>query len=523
MAQNTANSEIVCNLLIVPPFLPIGSATRVFLPHAIELQDRAFYGCAALQQIVAPHLRHVGPAALMFCKLLEWTFLRKVLTLGHHACAHAGQGGDVWLDSCTTIGAQAFAGANVGAMHAPAAYAVGTAAFKTSTVISLHLGASHQIPPECAAECAALREVACPIASTIGHNAFADCLALEYVECLPQNFVTTRAFLNCRRLTAFDFTACTRIEFEAFAGSGIASVDSMAIQTVGKHAFSKCSQLRSVFLPACSAIRARAFEKSGVQLVQAANIETIGHAAFSRCAALTLDLGQKPGVTIDIGPYAFSNAAISCILCCRTTTIRVAAFLLATIETFSITGVTVVENAAFYGARINSVVSFPMLQTVAYGAFYNAILEQSLELQTVSRIGEVAFAYATAKAVYIGGPAYINTAAFKRAKIDDIIMPYTSQSGPNAFEDLSTLRISSCIQEVVGRSAILWLRSGRRRRAVKVPNFNIAVRIATCIALCLRKRGLHADAVAHVLFLTPVSRFASCNTARYDILPSLSQ
>ena len=508
-------AEVVSLEVTIPAFFSIGNATRVLLPNAIELQDQAFYGCSQLTNVVAPKLRHVGSAAFMFCRSIDWSVLKVVLTLGPQACAHAGGGGDVWLPECVSIGDRAFAGARVGALHAPAAYVIGPGAFKGSSVVALHLGMASRIPVSCAAECGGLREVSCPKATSMCESAFADCIAVQHVECPPQRSIAPRAFYNCRRLCNFDLSVCSMIGFEAFAGSGIHAVHSVVVAIVGKQAFSKCTSLASVILPTCTEIMDRAFDRSGVELVQVKRLEKVGHGAFWNCSGLTVDFGIHPGNTLTIGPYAFANSNIECIVCGRPTTLGSAAFLQAHIKLLSLPNLTRIANASFYGATVVDPLVFPNLDVVEYGAFYSATLASGITLPGATAVGETAFAHTNTPNIHVGKCEYVGAQAFRHAAVDDLVLPACTRAGDGAFAGMSALRITAMIHTIAGTCPLFWLRSRGEVRAVKVPSIRVATNVAVCITLCLQAAGIPADIVAHTLFLTPSERFTACNTAAY--------
>lgn len=516
-ANAHAMTELVCLDASIPAFFPLGSATRLVLPNAIELQDQALYGCTHLAEIVAPKLRHVGSAAFMFCRALDWTVLKTVQTLGSQSCCYAGGGGDVWLPNCVSIGEEAFCGARLGALHAPATHLVGPAAFKGSTVIALHLASINRIPAAFAAECGMLREVACPRVTVICERAFADCILLQHVECPPQRVIPARTFFNCRQLRDFDLSVCSRIEFEAFAGSGIIKAQSIVVAVIGKHAFCKCTNLTSVIMPGCIEIKERAFDRSGVQLFQATSLTKIGHGAFWNCVSgITVDLGVlDTGSFLAIAPYAFASCNIECIVCGRPTTIGSAAFLHARVRLLSIPRLTKIGNATFYGITAIDPIIFPELERIEYGAFYNATLASSLNLATATTVAETAFAYINTPGVYVGKCRQVGAQAFMHAAIDDLVLPACTHAKPDAFVGMSALRISAPLRQLEGTCPLLWLRSGGKSRSVRVPSICVATKIAVCMTLCLRAAGLPPDLVAHILFHTPADRFTACHTALY--------
>jgi hypothetical protein len=500
----------VFTAISVPPFFDIGAAEEVYLPFAVEIGDRAFYNNTTLRRVIAPNLRSVGRKAFMHCGALDLNGLSGAAFFGPFACAYAGTGCDLDLGNCIYAGDYAFLGATVTSIIAPNIQDVGQGVFAASTVRRLSLQQTASVGNGFAMQCTHLVECEAPKASHIGIGAFSDCIALESVFLGSVAVITTRAFCNCAKLTSVDFRSVFSIDNDAFSGSGIASVYAPMAYNVGNRAFAYCRQLHTVALPACRVIGTRAFEQSGLSEINAELIHRIGRSAFSNCNGLSADFGVLGSGHIEIGPSAFAGAKIDCIICSRRLSIGKRAFAQSVITVLSLPFTVELQNEAFLEATIYTDVRMHSLPVIGTAAFKGARLRNVL-LSYTGSMQPSAFAYCSASTICVGS-SLLPLAAFAASQIECLILPRAWNVECDTFDQSTIGRLTSDFRRV-SSGPIFTFRYNGRVRTVRVISTKVFWRVLSAIVLTLQKCGLHSDAIRAVLWATPDQRFISCNTA----------
>lgn len=495
---------------IISPFLDIGAAEEVYLPFAIEIGDRAFYNNPKLKRVVAPKLRSVGRKAFMHCKSFDLNGLSNATFFGPFACAYAGTGGDLDLINCVYAGDYAFLGVAAASIIAPKIQDVGQGVFAASTVRRLCLHNTASVGNGFAMQCVQLVECEAPNATHVGIGAFSDCIALESVFFGSVAVITTRAFCNCAKLHSFDFKTVFTIDSDAFSGSGIASVYAAMAYNVGSRAFAFCHQLHTVALPACRIIGTRAFEHSGLSVINAEHLHRIGRSAFIQCNGLSADFGVIGSGHLDIGPAAFAGAKLDCVICSRRVSIGKRAFAQSVITVLSLPFTVDLQNEAFMEATIFTDVRMHSLPVIGSAAFKGARLRNVLLSYTGSMLPS-AFAYCTASTVCVGS-SLIPLSAFAAAEIDCLILPRAWSIERNTFEQSTINRLTSDFRRVPNGPEFTFRYNGHAR-VVRVISTRAFWRVVAAIVLSLKKCGLHPDAIRAVLWAIPDQRYISCNTA----------
>ena len=149
-----------------------------------------------------------------------------------------------------------------------------------------------------------LSSVSCPVATTIGDNAFRYCKALETVSFPVTTTIGENAFRYCDALTTVSFPVVTTIGGYAFGYCDVlATVSFPEVTTIGSCAFEDCDALTAVDFPMATNIGSSAFGGCiALETVSFPMVTTIGGDAFSSC--IQLKEASFPALT-SMGSEAF--------------------------------------------------------------------------------------------------------------------------------------------------------------------------------------------------------------------------
>lgn len=211
--------------------------------------------------------------------------------------------------------------------------------------------------------------------------------------------VNDNAFKGCAALTSIALPNLTVVGNNAFAGSGLTTVPSTKIETLGISAF-ESAKLKNVSLPMLTTIGAKAFANMySLRTVEVGAITSMGNSAFVGSQGITsVTFGEG---TTEIGFMAFYS------------------------ETPVETAITVV-----------------LPNTVKYiyaGAFYNMLGLESINLAGVEIVGDMAFASTGLKTANLTNIEEIGMLAFAQTKLTSVDLEKAEFIDSGAFRFTSTL------------------------------------------------------------------------------------
>ena len=489
------SNEFTSDLKIIPSFFDVGNATKIILPNATEVDERAFYNNRLIQHVYAPLLQKVGEAAFMYCNQLDLRCLSHVSIFGIRACAHAGNGGDVLLAACSFIGPEAFICSRVGIVTGPDVRDVGKAAFRGATAIAILMPRLMHIPYCFARDCKHLREVHCPNVSSIGIAAFSDCHMLSVALFGTIEQVPVRCFYSCSRLAEFDLCNTNSIACEAFSGSGIVNVTSRRLTSIGQNAFRYCQKLKLVYIPECRRVGPRAFERA--------------------CGGVDIDFGMPlPESEVVFGPYAFAYAQIRSVNCNRRLQVGYAAFAASSIGRFYAPMTAELYACAFMDAKILSPLKLDCVKTVGASVFERASFV-SATLNNATCFSHSVFKMCNARRVRIDAVADLPQEAFAGAKVTELSAAKVTNVGPGSFYNANIGRLSCVVQNAKNANGpTFYLHLSGRRREICTLSTRAFWRVLSIVVLSLRSRKLCDDIIRLVLWHIPDERYISCHSTR---------
>ena len=248
----------------------------------------------------------------------------------------------------------------------------------------------------------------------IGENAFSGHASMETVTLGAGAEVGRMAFYNCSSLSQIDLSQAKTIGDYAFSGDVyyICLDDAMAYAAVspeGQYMYTyHAPALVTVDLSAAESVGEYAFAycRSMTDVVLSSAITEIPQYAFASCIALeNIDLSQ----VVTIGAYAFMESE------------KLAAVDLSMAETIG-------EYAFVNGQALETVTLNPNGMTMDEGVFaYCALLTAPENLNTVTSVGDYAFAHSGIVEADLSGAEHIGTHAFMKEQLTD----FTVKLGQN--------------------------------------------------------------------------------------------
>ena len=177
-------------------------------------------------------------------------------------------------------------------------------------------------------------------------------------------------FYNCTSLTNINFNNVKVLDNYCFTLSGLTSVNSDKITSIGRYAFYMCNKLANIDLPAVTSIADNAFRNcSNLTSISLPLVTKIEDSTFNSCAKLTNI--ELPAVT-SIAGNAFNG-------CTSLTNIDLPA-------------ATSIANSVFEGCNKLASVNLPVATTIGHWAFYGCTRLANIELPALTTIESEAFA-----------------------------------------------------------------------------------------------------------------------------------
>ncbi|MDE5875753.1 MAG: leucine-rich repeat domain-containing protein [Muribaculaceae bacterium] len=243
-----------------------------------EIMSTAFSKCKLKSVRLPVTLKKIGANAFSNCPNL-----------------YSGKNFDI-PDGVTTIGMEAFMGCKFSSISLPSTLTkVEEGAFQNTTITSIRFykpKSSLVLDFRAFRGCKKLTSVAIPPGVTkMGQAVFADCTALTSVS-IPATVSTvpSMGFEDCTALKTVSLAeGITKIDFNAFAGSGIENMTlPSTIKTISQGAFSG-SSIRSISLPqSLKAVSYMVFSgcKNLTSITIPSNVTIIESGAFYECSSL---------------------------------------------------------------------------------------------------------------------------------------------------------------------------------------------------------------------------------------------
>ncbi len=141
--------------------------------------------------------------------------------------------------------------------------------------------------------------VDCPLATSIGSNAFQYCIALSHANFPSVTTIGLESFMNCSSLISLNIPLLSYIGANAFYDcKSLVTVDFPSVTTINGAAFGSCGLTIAIF-PLVTSIAARLFNGSAsLSTVSFPSATSVGQYAFGRCTNLTsVDLPKVTSIT----------------------------------------------------------------------------------------------------------------------------------------------------------------------------------------------------------------------------------
>lgn len=275
--------------------------TSVTLPAGITtVPDGAFYGCSELSAVTFKgSVTAIGNMAFGGAAKLTSIDLTGVETVGASAFVNSGLGGELNVNSITSVGASAFAGTKLTSVNLPALGSIGGYAFGGITALQTatlggvtNMGGAAYMSGNVIisstgvfAGCSALESVTFGKGtSVVGAAAFGGLKALTTVNFHADDngiSIGDAAFYSCSLLNEIDFGKISAVGSLSFYGNtALTNPDLSKLKTIGYGAFGGCSKLKTAELNEATEIAENAFAESGLNNVTLSKVEKIGDYAF---------------------------------------------------------------------------------------------------------------------------------------------------------------------------------------------------------------------------------------------------
>ena len=161
--------------------------------------------------------------------------------------------------------------------------------------------------------CAALTDVAMPVATEVADGVFKDCYSLKNVTMplvkfiLPLSYSGTGAFQNCYSLKYVNMASAVQIGYNAFENCyALKKADIPEVKILFQSSFNNCVSLESVNMPLAVDISNNAFENCySLKNVYMPNVERVYSSAFKNCYSLK-------SVNIPLSTQVYRDAFENC-------------------------------------------------------------------------------------------------------------------------------------------------------------------------------------------------------------------
>lgn len=170
-----------------------------------KIYDSMFYECFALENVTADEVTEIGNHSFYRCTSLKSFELKNEVTVDSYAFSNCVSLEYLDFTKITKISTFSF--------------------WCCSSLDNIDLSGFDAIPSYC----------------------FYDCKSLKNVGDFKPRIINNNAFTYCESLTYIDFSNIEKIKREAFAGSGLASVDLSGNYEIGESAFACCPNIKEVY------------------------------------------------------------------------------------------------------------------------------------------------------------------------------------------------------------------------------------------------------------------------------------
>ena len=320
----------------------------------------------------------------------------------NHAC---GINGISLMNGVYSIGDFAFYGAAITEIDLEGCTSLGRSAFRESSIEVVSIPRS---------------------VTDVGANCFNGCRNLARIsidaelEEIPASFLKDTVGLTDVTLPQ----SCTKLNIDAFHGSGISAIDLRFVEEIGyscfygctnlvsidisnlntipENAFASCERLSEVLLsPGCKTIGSRAFVGSGITTIDLSGIVEIGASAFMNCSRLSAaDLSS----VVRIGDFAFTNSPCTVKLNGHVEVIGQYALSGTDIEAIDLGSITSIGDHAFSGCtELASAVNLP--SSLPDYLFDGCSSLRDVDFEGVGSIGQYSFKGTAIEQVDLSGIA----------------------------------------------------------------------------------------------------------------------
>lgn len=264
----------------------------VTLPESITvIEDKAFYKCASLSEIIAPCVTKIGDSAFRGCIKLNRVFIPELQTIGKSSFRETGSLNGFPFKNLEKVPQNAF---------------------YNSAVVKVNLEKATTVQDLAFANCTSLTEVSIPEIDTennMGYAVFENCISLEKVELKGDLlYIQPHTFDGCNFENLNCFETINIIDHDAFANNTALKDITMRTATIiSDSAFENCSDLTVARFPNITYIDYFAFRNCSLlsELILSDNVEWIGNSAFDGCKNLKYLL-VNGNVLIDTDAFAGS-------------------------------------------------------------------------------------------------------------------------------------------------------------------------------------------------------------------------
>ena len=231
------------------------SLTDVDLPKLAVVQNNSFQNCSVLTNVNVPTSTTIGNSAFQNCISLEKVVLGNGVVVNYNAFHSCVRLNDINVESIRSLGTLAFYGCSsltgtrvfTNLTTFDSTY-TDNSAFKGCGIEKIELPKVEKINNYAFYGSSFLTSVEIgPNCDSIGYEAFRNCSKLSTVMLYGGNSIGERAFYACLLLNSIEFPdSLQTIGNSAFQGSGLTSINTNNVVTIGSNAFNNCVSLSKV-------------------------------------------------------------------------------------------------------------------------------------------------------------------------------------------------------------------------------------------------------------------------------------